>query len=228
MTPASLTGLLAIASYFVGSIPFGLMIARGVSGIDLRTHGSRNIGATNTGRIVGKWWGIACLLLDFFKGLLPALLLPRLATVPAEWFTTASVACGTAAILGHIFPVWLGFRGGKGVATAAGVAITISWIAGIAALAAFAVSFGVKRIVSLSSMIATTVYAIAVVAMTHDLADRSRWPLLAFSLAMPLLIILRHRDNIARLWRGEEPSLGGKSADSPNTESDRHETHPSH
>lgn len=228
MTPVLLTGLLALVSYFTGSIPFGLLIGKWVFGIDLRTRGSGNIGATNAGRTLGKGWGLTCLLLDFLKGLLPTLLLPRLTAVPAEWFTAVSVACGTAAILGHIFPVWLGFRGGKGVATGAGVALTLSWIAGTAALAAFAITLASKRIVSLSSMIAAVVYAITVVAMTRDLSDQSRWPLLAFALAIPALIIFRHRDNMTRLWRGEEPPLGGKSSDSPDAEPSRHETHPSH
>lgn len=211
MTPEILLAALALAAYVVGSIPFGFLIARWGHGIDLRTLGSRNIGATNTGRVLGKTWGIVCLLLDFLKGLTPPLLLPRLVELPAGWFGPATVACGAAAILGHVFPIWLGFRGGKGVATGAGAATVLSPAAGLAALVAFAIVFAIRRTVSLASIVAAVMYAIAVLAATRgDFANESHWPLLAFAIAIPTLIVVRHRENIARLLRGEEqPFRGG-------------------
>ena len=229
MTPAILVTLLALAAYVAGSIPFGFLIAKWWRGVDLRTLGSRNIGATNTGRVLGKSWGALCLLLDLLKGLLPTLLLPRLVELPAGWIGPTAVACGTAAILGHVFPVWLGFRGGKGVATGAGVAMVLSLPAGIAALAAFAIAFAIKRTVSLASIAAAVVYAVAVLAMNRDFRDESHWPLLAFAIAIPTLIIVRHRENIVRLLRGQEQRyLGGTDNISPNSASgsDLNDTQP--
>lgn len=196
-------GLLIAASYLAGSIPFGLIIARFVKGIDLRQHGSGNIGATNVGRVLGKKWGLICLFLDALKGLLPVWLFP-------VWICGTdgdmAVVAGVATIVGHMFPCWLGFRGGKGVATSLGVTGMLSpWGLLVGAIAFFG-SFAIFRIVSLSSILA----AIAFAGFYLTPFSRHSTSLAIFSAAVPLLIIVQHRSNIKRLLRGEEPKFGMK------------------
>ena len=193
--------VLAMAAYLIGSIPFGLLIVRWVKGVDLRTVGSGNIGATNAGRVLGKVGGLGVLLLDALKGLIPTLVLARWCDPSAA----TAVLAGTCAILGHMFPCWLGFRGGKGVATALGVVGVLAPWGTLAAFAAFVLNFAVTRIVSLGSILAAIVFAVF---QGFWLAPdwwslENRW-LTVFSAAVPLLIILRHRSNLARLLQGQE------------------------
>ncbi len=195
-----------VASYLLGSIPFGLLLARWARGIDLRRHGSGNIGATNVARTMGLKWGLVVLLLDAVKGLVPVLAVVNLALPPEHWAGNhVRVGCGVAAITGHMYPCWLRFRGGKGVATALGVVCVLAPWASLAAFAAFALTLASSRIVSLSSMAAAVAFAIV--------EQYRLWPAAfsgencsmgLFSLAVPALILLRHRENILRLWRGEE------------------------
>lgn len=218
MFPAATLALALAAAYLIGSIPFGLLIAKYGHGVDVRAHGSGNIGATNVGRVLGKKWGVACLALDALKGLLPTLLLPRALLRPPfllsdDWLGPATVLCGAAAIAGHVFPVWLGFRGGKGVATGAGVAVVVCWQATLAAVATFAAVFVARKVVSLASIAAAGVYAAATLAVLGR-SLRDDWPTVAFSVAIPALIIARHRENISRLLRGEEGAFKTAGAQS--------------
>lgn len=196
--------LVIAASYLIGSCPFGLWTARVVRGIDIRAAGSGNIGATNVGRVLGARWGAFVLVLDALKGALPTWLLPMLA-VSSEGTRHVMVGCGVAAVLGHMFPCWLKFRGGKGVATALGVILVLSPLGTLVAVLTFAVTFGIWRIVSLSSMLASLAFCAAVLWQLAPTPFASAtWSLAAFAVGVPLLIIVRHRDNIGRLLRGEE------------------------
>lgn len=220
MSSGTTAAVLIAAAYLIGSVPVGFLLAMLVFRVDLRATGSGNIGATNVGRTLGTKWGVACLALDLLKGVVPTLL-PLAVTWPTGWLEPAMVACGAAAVVGHVFPVWLGFRGGKGVATGAGVAIVLAWQAAAAAAITFALVFLAKRIVSLSSIVAAIVYAIVVLALS-DLTSRENWPLVAFAVAIPSLIVLRHRDNIGRLIRGEEkPFRTAERSDQPKQEPHR-------
>ncbi len=196
----------AILAYIAGATPFGLLVARGAAGIDIRQHGSGNIGATNVGRTLGAKWGVAVLVLDALKGAIPVLLIPRLFAVSeSTWFDLLSVIAGVATVVGHMFPVWLKFRGGKGVATALGVVSVLAPFGSLAAFAGFALCMAASRIVALSSIVAALVFAVGqMVILWPNPFDREKLPLSMFSLAVPALIILRHGSNIGRLLRGEE------------------------
>jgi glycerol-3-phosphate acyltransferase PlsY len=205
---AMTSGLIAAGlAYLIGSLPFGYLTARLVRGIDIRQHGSGNIGATNVGRVLSNRWGLFVLMLDLLKGLLPVWLLPL--WLAAESTTTRAhveVAAGVMTIVGHMAPCWLSFRGGKGVATALGVVLYLAPLASLISAGAFAAMFAASRIVSLSSIAACVVFATAeLIWLRPNAFTDSKWSLAVFSLAVPLLIIVRHRSNIGRLLRGEEP-----------------------
>lgn len=228
MFPTLVTGLLAIVgAYLCGSIPFGLLIGRWAKGVDLREHGSRNIGATNAGRVLGTKWGLVVLLLDALKGLLPTLLLPWLACEFSVKDVTGDevslrghleVACGLGGVIGHMFPCWLGFRGGKGVATSLGVIGVLSPWATLIAVATFAVTLFIFRYVSLSSILAAVAFAIAGIGFLWPSPfSPEDWSRSAFCIAAPLLVIYRHRSNIVRLRNGEEAKLGERTNPQPET-----------
>lgn len=192
-----------LAGFLSGSLPFGYLAGR-LRGIDIRHHGSGNIGATNAIRVLGKGIGIPVFILDVLKGLLPCLWIKTQGVESWVW-----VATGLAAILGHMFTPWLGFRGGKGVATAAGVLAGIAPLPMLGGLALWLLFFFTTRYVSLASMMAGVGVAGA---MTAEMAGSGRWDwvLLGFGVLLMLLVILRHRGNIARLLAGTEPKAGAK------------------
>ncbi|ACG75529.1 protein of unknown function DUF205 [Anaeromyxobacter sp. K] len=201
MSPDLLGALLVAAGYLAGSIPFGVVLGRLVLGVDVRTVGSGNIGATNVARAGGKKMGVLVLVLDAAKAIVPILVARRvLAGTPhAEvWVTAVAVA----AFVGHLFPVWLGFKGGKGVATGLGIFAVLAPWAALAGLVGYAVAYGLTRISSVGSLTGTTLCAAGGFATYGP-----RHPISWAGLAIALLIFLRHRENIRRLVRGEEKKV---------------------
>ncbi len=185
--------LLVLCSYGIGSIPTGLLLAKAFGGVDIRTKGSGNIGATNVYRTLGRKVGILTLIGDCLKGLLPVLA-AKAFDLPDLWIALV----GLAAFLGHIFPVFLRFKGGKGVATALGVFLATSPFAVLAALVVFIVVLATSRFVSLASISA----AAAMPALTA-LIDRN--PIVvAMSLVIAIIVIAKHHGNIKRLKNGTE------------------------
>ena len=218
-----MSGFLAIAAaYALGSLPFGWILHRVARGGDIREQGSGNIGATNVGRVLGAKWGIAALLLDALKGLLPVLLIPRcFAEAGAGWFILLQVVAGVSTVVGHMFPVWLKFRGGKGVATSLGVVMGLTPFGSLAAFSGFALCMLASRIVALSSIVAALIFAIGqMFILQPNPFAVEKLPLSVFSLAVPALIVVQHRSNIGRLMRGEEKKFQfGKSKAGEETDS---------
>lgn len=210
---------LAVA-YLCGSIPFGLLIGR-FKGVDVRKAGSGNIGATNVGRVLGKKWGILCFVLDVLKGMIPTLLAGITLGFAGKDNLPASEAwqwlsIGAMAMMGHIFPVWLGFKGGKGVATALGILFGIwpvlTW-AGLAGGLTWLLVVAIFRYVSLASILASllVLFYIHIIGVASHRPLEEVWPYLAVCGTMALLIVLRHRGNILRLCNGTEAKLGSRA-----------------
>lgn len=204
---------LIIFAYMLGAVPFGFMIAR-AHGKDLRKIGSGNIGATNTGRILGKKWGIICLILDSLKGLIPMLIAKSL--IDGQPNTTQLwlwLAVGCAAVLGHIFPVYLNFKGGKGVATSLGMVLGLYPYYTIAGVGAFLVWVGVVLIwkyVSLASIAAALIFPVIVIIeiiFVESWEFSTLWPLTIIAFLMPLLVVVRHVENIKRILEGSETKV---------------------
>ena len=206
--------ILIIASYLVGAIPFGLLIAKAY-GIDIRTVGSGNIGATNVSRALGKKWGYLCFVLDALKGLLP--MLAAMVILPAE-LTIAKIglwlAVGAAAILGHVFPVYLKFKGGKGVATSLGVVLGL-WpfytVIGLITFVIWAVVVKTWRYISLGSIVGAIIFPLLLataICIIPQWRFAVLWPLLVAAVALGAVLIIRHKDNIKRLLAGTENKIG--------------------
>jgi glycerol-3-phosphate acyltransferase PlsY len=200
MPPSAVFSILV--AYVAGSVPFGLLVARAVRGVDLRRHGSGNIGATNVFRVVGKKWGLLVLLLDAVKGY-GAVWAVR-AVFDVTDIRTVLLA-GVAAILGHSFSVWLGFKGGKGVATSLGVFLALAPLPTAAAFVFWAVVFAAGRIIAVASLCAAAVFPALIFWFDRDHPD-FLW-LLSVSLLLAGLIAYTHRSNIRRIFRGEEKKL---------------------
>ncbi|MDH4476405.1 MAG: glycerol-3-phosphate 1-O-acyltransferase PlsY [Verrucomicrobiaceae bacterium] len=193
----------AVAGFLSGSLPFGYFAGR-MRGMDIREHGSGNIGATNVIRVLGKGIGIPVFVLDLLKGLVPVLMMKGLGAESWVWVLT-----GMCAILGHMFTPWLGFKGGKGVATAAGVLLGIEPLSMLVGLGVWLGFYFGTRYVSLASMMAGVGVAGT---MAVQMGRSGQWDgvLLGFGVVLALLVILRHRANIGRLIAGTEPRSGGK------------------
>ncbi len=209
--------VLLAGAYLLGSVPFGLLIAA-AHGIDLRKVGSGNIGATNLARAMGRRWAYLCFVLDMTKGFLPAVAagfwLGDVSGAPGLW---AWLAVGCAAVVGHIFPVYLRFKGGKGVATSFGVALGI-WpyytISAFFVLLVWIVFLLIWRYVSLASLAASVAFPAVLssaIAMVPGWKITQLWPLLIISVCIPILVFIRHRENISRLLKGTESKVFQKS-----------------
>ena len=183
-----------LTAFFLGSLPFGHWLAL-VRGIDLRNQGSGNTGATNVGRVLGKKWGIFVFVLDLGKGWIAVALAQLIGDLPGTW----TVAVGVFAVLGHVFSPWLGFRGGKGVATSAGILIGLApWVALGVALIWF-LTFQMSRTVSVASLCAATAFPLFVFWLMPE-QKVFQW----ISIGMTVLVWFRHRDNLKRLFQGKE------------------------
>lgn len=192
--------LIVVLGYLIGSIPFALVLAR-QRGLDLRKVGSGNLGAANVFRASGATAGVLVAILDIGKGVASVLMAEQLSDGPA-----LPALAGLAAILGHIYPIWLRFRGGKGVATACGVFAVLTPLAAAPAFAAFIATVWITRYISLGSVIASVV--LPPLAYTTG----SSGPVVATAVAASILIVFRHRSNLARLASGTERRIGARVA----------------
>jgi len=207
---------LVVGSYLIGSIPFSYLVVRLLKGADIRQLGSRNVGATNVARTFGKAPGIVALILDLAKGY-AAIELARWIVARPEWPFVATAGggplqsrefwialAGLIAVVGHMFPVWLRFHGGKGVATATGVFLALDPTVIAAALLIFLITLLTTRIVSLASILASS----SIPVFFHFLAIGAPFWRIIISILISLLVIAKHHSNIARLARGEERRMG--------------------
>jgi len=221
-----LFGVVAILAYLLGAIPFGLIVGR-LKGIDIRAHGSGNIGATNVWRVLGKKWGLFTFALDFGKGLAAVLLAEWMArhwqvtiALPHDHervevlddLSTAGIAAAIACILGHNFPVWLRFKGGKGVATSLGVVGGLMPVACVIVFVIWGVIVKITRYVSLGSLIAAVALPLSVIVLLF-LGWMRGWANFYFAVAAALMVIIRHRSNIQRLLNGTESRFGKPKTD---------------
>lgn len=228
--------VLPIIAFIIAATPFGLLIGRMVKGIDIREHGSGNIGTTNVFRVLGKWPGIICLILDILKGFIPVVLainllqfgdrepMPHLAfldsfrqTLPASqqlFVQIIHVVTALFAILGHNYSPWLNFKGGKGIATSAGVLLALMPFAILILILIFLVVFLTSRYVSLASIIASAALPLLTLwgSWHHGRIQDGTWntPLFVFSLLVAILAIWKHRSNIERLRNGTENRFSKK------------------
>lgn len=198
-------------AYVLGSIPFGYLLVRVFRKEDIREQGSGNIGATNVARSGAKGLGVATLLLDLGKGSAAVLLARHLAGSGGVANYDVMVAAAVAAVVGHCFPVWLGFKGGKGVATALGVFLALTPLAGLGILLVFAVVFGLTRFVSLASIVGAASFPLFGLYLVGQ-----RTPMVVFGFVfIPLLIVVKHHGNIRRLLDGTESRFGGRGRMGP-------------
>jgi glycerol-3-phosphate acyltransferase PlsY len=217
MTAQLMYAAAGVASYLLGAVPFGFLLVKLKTGKDIRTLGSGNIGATNVARTLGVPWFIPVFVLDFLKGFAPVFWLAP--WVAARWkcgicfapVASLSVFCALCALVGHLWPVWIGFRGGKGVATVGGIIFALNWMAALATMGVWILVFLPSRYVSLGSVAA----ALALPAANHLTQERVRrwespWIVTGFLAVAALLVIWRHKENLRRLAAGTEQRFGRK------------------
>jgi glycerol-3-phosphate acyltransferase PlsY len=204
--------VIALIAYLLGSIPFGYVLVRLFRKEDIREQGSGNIGATNVVRSGAKGLGALTFLLDALKG--------YVAVAAAAWvldlhalqqvsLQSATAVAALAAIVGHIFPVWLGYKGGKGVATAFGVFVAVAWLPAVASLLVFIVVFALSRYVSLGSILGAAAFPVFAFLAPHFPYEAS---IIAVILIVPLIVVVKHRQNIDRLIHGTEHRFGKTKA----------------
>ena len=205
----TLAGIL-LGSYLLGSIPFGYLAGR-FAGVDIRKFGSGNVGATNVVRVLGKRYGYPVFALDFLKGLGAVRISMLVATgEPPAWNSPVifGIAAAISCIIGHSYPVWLEFKGGKGVATSAGTLFALAPIGGVIGVAVWIGVFCVTRYVSVASMTVAAVLPLAILAMSWR--NENVKEIFYFSVCVATIVIWRHRSNLSRLMRGTEPRFNRK------------------
>ena len=191
-----------VTAYLTGSIPTSVWLGQWIRGIDLREHGSGNAGATNAFRVLGKGMGTFVLVIDMFKGYAAVSLSYLQTRIPMEgeaWLILR-IALGFMAVIGHIFPLFAGFRGGKGVATMAGVGLALHPLAALCTLGVYVLAFAISRISSLGSLAAVLSYPLWLILVFSTGYQSLR----VFSLMVPVLVLFTHRKNIRRLLSGKE------------------------
>ena len=197
--------LLIVIAYLIGSIPTAIWLSKSYFGIDIREYGSGNSGATNTFRVLGPRWGSVVMFVDILKGVLATslyILLPYYLT--DEWErTNFMIGLGLAAVLGHIFPIWADFRGGKGVATLFGMIIAIQPLVAACCVGVFMLVLYLTRFVSLSSILASVAFAVFILFVFNEKETLYR----AFAIAVTMTVLLTHQKNISRLLRGNESKV---------------------
>jgi glycerol-3-phosphate acyltransferase PlsY len=208
VNPYPLAIVAVVAAYLIGAIPFGYLTALWVGGIDIRTVGSGNIGATNVGRVLGFRFFLFVFVLDLLKGLLPTYGLPLLVShASGRAVPELPVFVALATILGHNFPVYLRFRGGKGVATSLGALLVLDWVASVSSAVGFVTFLLVTRYVSLSSLLGGLVFLAVHFVRTDNPWDRDHLAMSALTIGLVALLIVRHRKNLARIGAGTEPKV---------------------
>jgi len=197
--------ILIIFAYLIGSIPTAVWISKSVFGIDIRDYGSGNAGATNTFRILGSKWGSMVMLVDVMKGILATSLYIFIPYYINDELarTNFMIALGMMAILGHIFPIWANFRGGKGVATLLGMALAIQPMVALICLVVFLITLLSTRFVSLSSMLAGVAFMVLILFIFNERETVYR----LFAIIVALMVVITHQKNIGRLLRGTENKL---------------------
>jgi len=211
-------GAAGVVSYFLGAIPFGYLLVKMKTGKDVRTMGSGNIGATNVARTLGVPWFVPVFVLDFMKGFAPVFwLAPWVATrwrcpICPSPLVTLAVFCALCALVGHMWPIYLGFRGGKGVATMGGILFALNWVAALVAMAVWVIVFIPSRYVSLGSVVAAVALPLAHWFTAAYARSRweNRWVITVFMAVAGVLVIYRHKANLQRLLAGTEKRLGRK------------------
>lgn len=197
--------LLIVIAYLIGSIPTAIWLSKAYFGIDIREYGSGNSGATNTFRVLGSRWGSLVMFVDILKGVVATslyILLPYYLT--DEWErTNFMIGLGLAAVLGHIFPIWADFRGGKGVATLFGMIIAIQPLVAACCVGVFILVLYLTRFVSLSSILASVAFAVFILFVFNEKETLYR----AFAIAVTMTVLLTHQKNISRLLRGNESKV---------------------
>ncbi len=202
---SSYTIVAILIAYLVGSIPSSIWVGKIFFGVDVRNYGSKNAGATNTFRTLGKKAGIPVLFFDIFKGWVVTYYLPKYAGL--EWGTNAYVnfqlVVGVSAVLGHIFPIYERFKGGKGVATLLGIVLAINFPAAMVCLGIFLSVYLATQYVSLGAIVAAIAFPLVVVFLFRENSSSLRY----FSMILSVLVVVRHRANIQRLLRNEEGKM---------------------
>lgn len=197
--------LLIVLAYGIGSIPTSVWISRSLFGIDIRDYGSGNAGATNTFRVLGSKWGTIVMMVDILKGVVATSLyifLPYLLTDELHR-TNLMIGLGLAAVLGHIFPVWAGFKGGKGVATLLGMAVAIQPLVAVCCIGVFLLVLYLTRFVSLSSILAGVSFMVFILFIFNEKETLYR----IFAVMVALMVVLTHQKNIGRILKGTESKV---------------------